>query len=77
MTLEIAHDLIGVGIHAASLALSVPSKSREKVLLILSLVGDIYSDFDESAKLAPRTISTLSECLAAQNGMLSYTGDRT
>lgn len=69
---EIADDLIAIRILATSLSLRIPSKSRSKVLWIRTLIDDIHTDFDESATKAPRTVPTLSELLAAQNGMLSY-----
>lgn len=53
------------------------SRVREKAALILDICDDMAADLDDGIEHAPRTVPTLSELLAAQNGMLSYTGDRT
>lgn len=53
------------------------SRVREKASLILALCDDMATDLDDGVERDPRTIATLSELLAEQNCMLSYTGDRT
>jgi hypothetical protein len=50
------------------------SRVREKAALILDLCDDMAADLDDGIERVPRTVPTLSECLAAQNGMLSYSG---
>jgi hypothetical protein len=54
------------------------SRVREKAALILDLCDDMATDLDDGIERVPRTVPTLSECLAAQNGMLNnYTGVTT
>ena len=53
------------------------SRVREKAALILDICDDMAADLDDGIERAPRTVATNSELVEAQNGMLSYTGDRT
>ena len=50
------------------------SRVRDKASLILDICDDMAADLDDGIERAPRTVATNSELLAAQNGMLSYTG---
>lgn len=48
------------------------SRVREKAALILDICDDMAEDLDDGVEREPRTVPTLSELLAAQNGMLGY-----
>lgn len=53
------------------------SRVREKAALILAICDDMEADLDDGIEYATRTVRTLSECIAEQDGMLAYTGGTT